>query len=399
MIVFRPQQHVASCRIFFFALVFLLLSVVVSSPEAKTERLPGATAPQSGVITDRSLLETRKLQVEIDKLEAEISKLKSETDSEKEFGPLARQFYIWIGALGAWLVAGVGWWINRSFSKTQHKKLEQDRILGREKHNIELFQHLGHESLRVQLAAVAVLTQRLESFRERKKYELSLAEQLEKSTITRVLIAVTKKRDGSDLSSVIQAPFRFTAIREIKTEKNEQLMLAPPILLKFIADNLVRALGAKPEDEGPRKKPKTADSPLKEFDLQKVEFPDAWWKRVDARGVDFFEANLRKASLREAFLSKAVFYRANLQEATLRDADLSKANLQGADLSKTDLQGADLRQANLSQARLTEVKFNGAKVAGADLREAQWGKNPDGYVDISPNGDGSQMKAIREWLQ
>ncbi|MGE0683720.1 MAG: pentapeptide repeat-containing protein [Candidatus Binatia bacterium] len=176
-------------------------------------------------------------------------------------------------------------------------------------------------------------------------------------------------------------------------------MLAHPILLKFRADNLVRALGAKPEDEGPRRKLQTDVSPLREFDLQKVEFPDAWLKRLDARAVDFFKANLRKASLREAFLSKAVFYETNLQEAILCGADLTEANLSNANLHKADLRDADLRQANFRQACLTEVKLNGAKVAGADVREVQWGMNPDGYVDVSPSGDGSQMKTVRAWIQ
>ena len=54
----------------------------------------------------------------------------------------------------------------------------------------------------------------------------------------------------------------------------------------------------------------------------------------------------------------------------LRGADLSDADLRGANLSDADLSDADLRGANLRGADLSDADLRGANLRGADLRGA-----------------------------
>src|SRR5207253_1683619 len=72
---------------------------------------------------------------------------------------------------------------------------------------------------------------------------------------------------------------------------------------KYVADSLARALGAivPPDAEGP-----SGASPLKAFDFQGAKLQGAWWKRIDARDIDFYAAHLRHAGLRGAFLADSV---------------------------------------------------------------------------------------------
>jgi hypothetical protein len=269
---------------------------------------------------------------------------------------------------------------------TQNRKLEQERVLGREKHNMELFENLGDENLRVQLAAASVLLQRLESFRADR---LTHAEQLEKHTIVQVLIAVTKKNEGEQTEPEDRRRLMYGTPQVAK--KTSTSGSIHPALAKLIADNLVKAIGAVP-DEDTYEPART--SPLLAFEFQKVQFPNAWWQGVDARGVDFFRADLSEAGLKRVRFEEAVLNEANLQGSVLRNAKLGNA-----DLRKADLRKADLREADLSGAQLQEASFDGAKVAGAILKNATFGNNPTGEVDVSLKADGSRMLPIEHWLK
>ena len=61
---------------------------------------------------------------------------------------------------------------------------------------------------------------------------------------------------------------------------------------------------------------------------------------------------------------------ADLSRASLYGADLSRANLSGANLSRADLYGADLSRANLSGANLSRADLDDASLDGADLSGA-----------------------------
>ena len=100
--------------------------------------------------------------------------------------------------------------------------------------------------------------------------------------------------------------------------------------------------------------------------------------RANLFGANLSRANLFGANLSRADLSRANLFGANLFGANLSRADLSGANLFGADLSRANLSGADLSGADLSRANLS-----GANLFGADLSRANlFGAN---YIEKAKN--------------
>jgi uncharacterized protein YjbI with pentapeptide repeats len=59
---------------------------------------------------------------------------------------------------------------------------------------------------------------------------------------------------------------------------------------------------------------------------------------------------------------------------------------------------ADLRGASFSNATLHATNFEGARVHSVSLSGAKIKELPDCMVDISEQGDGSQMVSIGTWL-
>ena len=79
---------------------------------------------------------------------------------------------------------------------------------------------------------------------------------------------------------------------------------------------------------------------MKKEKLQKIiESHDKWLRDEGGRRADLSGADLSRADLRGAYLSRAY----------LSGADLSRADLRGAYLSGADLSGADLSRADLSE--------------------------------------------------
>lgn len=285
----------------------------------------------------------RKDQLEVEKLVVEVEKLREEVDGLKVVGPTMR----WIGSLVGPIIGAViggiavfaGYLFSRRFNTTQQTKLEQDKDLSREQHNIALFQNLGHKNVRVQLAAAAMLIQRLQLlYRYREEKKLSDPEELERNSIAQGLIAVTKEilsHEGNNINVTYSQNDQ-----EHSKSNNTQIIPTHPALMKYIADNLVKSMSAViKEGETPRLK-----SPLEEYDFQKAQLADVYWARVDARGVDFYQANFHHASLKNANLSGAIFYQADLSDAVLTEANLEGANLYEANLEGTILQGATYNQ-------------------------------------------------------
>ena len=100
-------------------------------------------------------------------------------------------------------------------------------------------------------------------------------------------------------------------------------------------------------------------SDVEAFNRYRRNYPD--------QAINFYNAGLRDAILRDANLAEASLQGADLRRAYLWDADLRGADLQGADLWAAKLTGADLRGANLQGADLEGVKFSLAKLKGAKL--------------------------------
>lgn len=273
----------------------------------------------------KSELQTLQLCQEVSKLQEEVEAIKLANQTTK--GVLGRlsPFTSLISAFATLVVgilgAAVGFIFRSSFEKVQARKLEQDRIIERERHNIQLFASLDSDNRSVQLATVSALLKRIEYVRSQSTDKTSAL--LECVTVTDVI------------SSVLRDPN------------------ADETVTKYVADEIIDALGARKSPKGNPDKawrallPKSlAPFPLSDINFQQTRLRNAYWAGVQASGVDFFKADLRGASLAFADLSRAVLYGTDLSGATLTKANLSMANLKGANFA-----GARLEGANLSGAR------------------------------------------------
>ncbi len=127
-------------------------------------------------------------------------------------------------------------------------------------------------------------------------------------------------------------------------------------------------------------------------DLQRANLSKAYLsdreRRIDLSGVDFFQANLSGASLKNSIIQGAQFYEATLSGTTLRGCDLRSANFYAATLCNVDLRGADLKGTDFSNAKLLNVDFSGAK----NLAEASF-QGSSGYGNIFPDGFESPVRS------
>ncbi|MCI0496190.1 pentapeptide repeat-containing protein [candidate division KSB1 bacterium] len=345
-----------------YIILFFYLSYLPIYGFSEVSKAQSDTTNYSYMKLDSSYKQAIESELKLKKLESEITKLQAEVEnlriSNKALGPMTRWISAVLGAISGLAGAIIGlfiWLAGRSLSnkmsKTQNAKLQQDKELSREQHNLKLFENLGNENLRIQLAAASVLIQRLMYFREQKNRNLlSNAERLELISIIHVLIAVTK----DNIEGL-----------------NESFSLN-----KYIGDNLVIALDAIiPEDGEPNS---DQPSPLTKIDFQKSRLRNVWWRRVDARDLDFFEADLSKSGFAEAFLMNAVFLQASLIGCVLRKANLEGSNLEGANLEGAKLEKANLKNSNLKGADLSGANLSGTILEGAKYNsKTKWPQNFD----------------------
>lgn len=291
-------------------------------------------------------LQDKKTGLEIAKLGEEVRELQA---TSLAIGRSTKLWTTWLAAGGSaattLLVAVVGFFLNR----TQNRRVRQEHEFAREKHFLEVFKSLGDTSEGIRLGGVGILLERIDRL-----YAEGAGLPGRNKPGTRWGGDTMGAQNVSTLVSIL--------VNITKTEPSE-------IVQKYVADGLVRALGARIEDGT---KPKTKTSPLAEYDFQGAKLSNAWWAHVDAREVDLYGATLVRAGMKGAFLGGAVLKYAKLHKAVLRQADLRGAILVAADLREADLRGAtldgaDLTQADLSQATLTEGALANAKTDGAKL--------------------------------
>ena len=137
-------------------------------------------------------------------------------------------------------------------------------------------------------------------------------------------------------------------------------------------------------------------------DLTKAELNGVNLSNADLRQASLLDVNLSGADLSGANLKWADLSGANLNGADLKDANFSGANLNGADLSNTNLANASLVHADLTETNLINADWVGADLTRASLTGAKlylaprFGIIADDitchWVDISPAGDGTQIK-------
>lgn len=208
------------------------------------------------------------------------------------------------------------------WERIQRRKMKHLEMFQREAHNLRLFRALSDRNQRLQMAAAAVLMERLNQQPHAKPTRGS-----DREAILRALISVIKDSPGDSRDRGVS-----------------------PELSKFIADNVPKALRAFPARE-----PKAGStSPMKDYDWQGAHLDGAWWQDIDARGVDFFGAHLSNAGMRRARLVGAVLKQAILRNSTFVGADLRGVDLRGADICGANFEGANLENAKLDGATFDE---------------------------------------------
>ena len=224
-----------------------------------------------------------------------------------------------------------GTFFTQLFARYQRKRLTNEEEAHRETHNLSLFRALSSSNPRLQLAAAAVLVERLK--RLSKEPKLSDFQESEKVAIIRALVSVTK---------VGAAP----------SDEPEPGRAGHSIGIgKFVADSVAEILDAEWTTREKRKTLTRNKSPLQPYDWQSVRLHYAWWAGVDAREIDFFRADLSHSGMKLAHLQNA-----QLREAILCGTKLEGADLSGANLTEADITDTNFKKANLSGAILTGVK-------------------------------------------
>ncbi|MBM4348594.1 MAG: pentapeptide repeat-containing protein [Deltaproteobacteria bacterium] len=131
---------------------------------------------------------------------------------------------------------------------------------------------------------------------------------------------------------------------------------------------------------------KLSGADLSRADLSKVNFSMEFYN-----GYSYWYAQ-SSADLSKANLSCACLSRSNLSEANLTCTNLCDADLSEADLTKADLRSANLSKARLRNAKLIETNFEKATLTGCEIYGiSAWGlkleQTDQSNLIITPEGE------------
>lgn len=283
---------------------------------------------------------------EIDKLDAEIKQIRSDTGGSLFWLKMAGLFVTVGAAVGGYLIGQ---------ARTTRDRVEAERQT----------------------------TQERLAFEHRQSVDATYHAIVQELTVDTPLLRVAS---AMKLGKLLQAPpveWHVSAERRLELSQLTKQVLAASLAIETdekVLKALTIALGLHAEE--------TAHADLRALDLSGAKARDAYWARIDFRYADFYLADLTDASLRKALLDGAQF-----RQTILANAVLTEASCEGATFKLADLRGANLEGAKLRGTTFVDVRVFGASLAGADV-----GDNPDGRVDVSPAGDGSETMPVAEWL-
>jgi uncharacterized protein YjbI with pentapeptide repeats len=280
---------------------------------------------------------TAKDGYEISKLDAEIRQIRSDTGGSLFALKVIALFVTVGGAVGGYLIG---------LSRTTLARLSFEDRKNVDEVYQSIIQELADESPILRAAAAVKLGSVLRSF----PVEWNVGEARREQ-----LVQLTKQVLAAALS--------------IETDKK---------VLKTLSINLVLHK-SKPED---------VFASAQEIDLSGAKAHDAYWARCDFSYADFFAADLARASFRKSKLTGAQF----------RESTANKVVFNEADCSGASFKMADLRGSSFGKATLDNADFEGARVHSTTFIEAKLEKIKPCQVDISEQGDGSQLVQIRQWL-
>jgi hypothetical protein len=280
---------------------------------------------------------TAKDSYEISKLDAEIRQIRSDTAGSLFALKVIALFVTVGGAVGGYLIG--------------QSRTTQARISFEDRKNVDevyqsIIRELADETPILRAAAAVKLGSILKSFPA--EWNVSDARREQLMQLTKQVLA---------------------AALSIETDKK---------VLKTLTINLV-LYKAKPDD---------VLANVQGIDLSGAKAYDAYWARCDFSYADFYAANLAQASFRRSKLTGAQFREATASNVIFNEADCTDANFKMA----------DLRGASFSNATLHATNFEGARVHSVSLAGAKLNKLPICIVDISEQGDGSQLVSIGQWL-
>ena len=111
------------------------------------------------------------------------------------------------------------------------------------------------------------------------------------------------------------------------------------------------------------------------IDLQKADLENAFFSRVDMKQANLNYANFKNADLSDANLTESSlisteFYKAHLSGINLSKADLTQTNFTQSILNQANFTQACLKKACLIGTVLIEADLSGADLSGADLSGA-----------------------------
>jgi hypothetical protein len=314
---------------------------------------------------------------EVDKLSAEIRQIRSDTGGSLFWLKLLAVLVTVGGAVGGYLIGQ---------SRTTRKRLEfEDRRKVDELYQ-QMVVELSSQSDLLRTAAAVKLGELLRAFP--REWQVSDSRHDELVQLTKQVLAASLAIETS--------------------EKVLKTLTIQVVLHRPWADDERAERRCHPWTEQAQKAPKGAYGDLRGADLSNAKAEDAYWARVDFTYADFYKARLEDASFREAILVGAQFRGTQLPAAVLSGADcenanfklaeapladFTRANLSGAVFEQVDLRGACFDEARLAGARLLGSKVHGVTLAGAVV------DGVEGEVDVSPEGDGSDVVPAADWAR